>query len=296
MPNESESAITAGELIDQVASQFAAADLFYGHGTDNPDDEAAALVFHVLGLDFRGTAAQYARPATAAERKQVVALAERRIATREPLPYLLGEAWFAGHRFAVSRDVLIPRSPIAELIAERFVPWLNPEAVGAILEVGAGSGCIAIACALAFPKARVVATEISPAALAVAARNVADYNLQQRIELVETDLLDEVTGCFDLIVANPPYVPQAEMAELPAEYAHEPELALVSGVDGLDSARRILQDAAHCLTPAGILVLEVGEQWEALQEAYPSLPFHWLEFEYGGIGVGLLEAAALKAS
>ena len=288
-------AVTAGQLIEQVAAYFSAADIHLGHGTDNPVDEAAALIFHIMRLDHTGTADQYQQPATSRERAQIVRLSRERVQTRTPLPYLTGEAWFAGIPFYVEPAVLIPRSPIAELIIDRFAPWLAAEQVRKILEVGTGSGCIAIACALAFPDAQVVATDISPAALDVAGRNIRRHDVADRVSLKLTDHMDGVAGPFDLIISNPPYVPVAEVAQLPAEYRHEPELGLASGADGLDSARRILQDAAQLLSPSGMLVLEVGAQWTALQEAFPQLPFNWLEFEHGGIGVGVLSADALKS-
>jgi len=210
-----------------------------------------------------------------------------------PLPYLLGEAWFAGLPFNVDERVLIPRSPIAELIAERFEPWLDAASVENILEIGTGSGCIAIACALAFPGARVTATDISASALEVAASNLRRHAVEERVRLIETNLADGVAGSYDLIVSNPPYVPSDEMGQLPSEYSHEPAVGLVSGGDGLDSARRILQDAAQLMRPKGILVLEVGAQWQALEEAFPSLAFTWMEFDYGGVGVALLRAEDL---
>jgi ribosomal protein L3 glutamine methyltransferase len=281
---------TAGELIAAVEISLASADLYYGHGTETPRDEAAALVFHAMALDHNGTADLYAREATEEQRDDIAALVEKRVKTRHPLPYLLGEAWFAGLTFNVDERVLIPRSPIAELIADRFEPWLNPDSVRNILEIGTGSGCIAIACALAFPDATVTATDISAAALEVAAGNARRHDVQERIELVETDHVDGVSGQFDLIVTNPPYVPRDKMPLLPDEYKAEPSLGLVSGVDGLDSARRILQDAPKLMNHQGILVLEVGAQWQVLERAFPALPFTWLEFEHGGTGVALLHA------
>lgn len=287
------SARTAGELIQAVADRFQKAGLFYGHGTDNALDEAAALVFHVLQLDHADSADQYGAVATERQRERIALLAEQRISTREPLAYLLGEAWFAGLAFHVDKRVLIPRSPIAELIEARFEPWIDPNGVRQILEIGTGSGCIAVALALAFPEAHVTATDISPAALEVAGLNVKKHGVENQVSLVETDHADGVSGPFDIIVSNPPYVPSDEMDELPPEYRHEPALGLVSGADGLDSARRILQDARHLMRPGAILVLEVGAQWQDLEQALPSCPFTWLELERGGVGVGLLHAADL---
>jgi ribosomal protein L3 glutamine methyltransferase len=290
MNNETEiiNARTAGDLIQAIERALSAANLCYGHGTENPMDEAAALVFHVMSLDHDGNADQYAREATDADRARMARLVEQRIQTRKPLPYLLGEAWFAGLPFNVDERVLIPRSPIAELVAEHFLPWVEPASVHNILEIGTGSGCIAIACALAFPNAKVTATDISAAALQVAAGNARRHGVEERVQLIETDHVDGVTGGFDLIVSNPPYVPLGEMGQLPAEYKIEPSLGLVSGVDGLDSARRILQDAPKLMNHHGIMVLEVGAQCAVLDQAFPHLAFTWLEFEYGGIGVALL--------
>jgi ribosomal protein L3 glutamine methyltransferase len=279
---------TVGSLIDAIAEQLANAELHYGHGTNHPVDESAALIFHVLQLDHTEGSAAYAEEVSKSQRSQIIELLEQRIAMRQPLPYLLGEAWFAGLPFGVDERVLIPRSPIAELIVNRFQPWIDPGDVHQILEIGTGSGCIAITCALVFPDAQVVATDISSAALEVAAANAGRHGVSNRVELIETDHAEGLTGSFDLIVTNPPYVPSDEMAKLPSEYRHEPELALVSGVDGLDSARRILQDAPGLLSAQGALIIEVGAQWEALERAFPRLPFTWLDFEYGGEGVALL--------
>jgi ribosomal protein L3 glutamine methyltransferase len=286
---------TAGELIQLTAQVFAAADIYYGHGTDNPLDEAAALVFHVMGLSHSGLSELYAVTASSEHRQRVSELAALRISTRTPLPYLINEAWFASLPFSIDERVLVPRSPLAELIIDGFEPWLPATDTGwRILEIGTGSGCIAIACALAFPEADVTATDISPEALEVAAINVARYGLGQRVQLVETDHAAGLKGPFDLIISNPPYVPADEVAELPPEYKHEPVLGLVSGSDGLDSARRILQDAPSLMHADSVLILEVGAQWEALERAFPELPFTWLEFAQGGTGVALLHAADLQ--
>jgi ribosomal protein L3 glutamine methyltransferase len=289
----------AGQLIEHVRDRFAEADLFYGHGTDNAGDEAAALVFSVLELDHADGVAVYDTVATMEQCERIAELAGQRIETRKPLSYLLGEAWFAGIPFNVDERVLVPRSPVAELIASRFEPWAVPARIRLIADIGTGSGCIAAACALAFPGARVVATDISPDALDVARTNVERHGLGERVRLVETDLMDglatDYAGQFDVIISNPPYVPAAEQPDLPAEYGHEPALGLFSGADGLDSARRILQDAPQLLRPDGILVLEVGAQWAALEQACPQMPFTWLEFEHGGVGVAVLQAADMKS-
>ncbi|MCP3999585.1 MAG: 50S ribosomal protein L3 N(5)-glutamine methyltransferase [Gammaproteobacteria bacterium] len=286
--------LKVGQLIEDIATGFAQAELFYGHGTDNPYDEAAALVFHVMGLEHAGDVDQYQHEVTTEQHERVQLLSVCRVETRKPLAYLLKEAWFAGIRFTVDERVLIPRSPLAELITGHFEPWVNQDKVSSILEVGTGSGCIAIACALEFPTAQVTATDISPDALEVARLNTDRYQLAEQVSLVKADLLDGIEGSFDIIISNPPYVPDHESAELPSEYLHEPVLGLFSGADGLDSARRILQDAPRLLSAGGILVLEVGAQWEALEQAFPSLPFIWLEFEHGGEGVAVLQAVDLQ--
>ena len=280
-----------GDLIEAVAVRLNDAGVFYGHGTDNPVDEAAALVFHVCALDHSQDATVYRQPVSTEQRVRVAELLARRIKSRKPLAFLLGEAWFAGLPFHVDERVLVPRSPIAELIIHRFEPWIDAQRVTRILEIGTGSGCIAIACAHAFPQAEVVATDISEDALAVATSNVQRHDVAARVRLVQTDHADGVAGNFDLIVTNPPYVPAAEQAELPREYGFEPALGLFSGADGLDSARRILQDAPQLLSDHGALVLEVGAQWEALERAFPTVPFTWLELESGGEGVAFIGKA-----
>ena len=293
-PADENSEPTVGQLILRIGAQFEQAELYYGHGTDNALDEAAALVFSVLQLDHMAAEEGYEKTVPAVALSRIKECTQQRIKSREPLAYILREAWFAGLNFYVDERVLVPRSPIAELIQQRFEPWIEQQDVHAILEVGAGSGCIAIACALAFPAAAVTATDISPAALEVAAKNVASYQLGERLDLQQADLLDGVQGNFDIIISNPPYVPDAEQRVLPDEYGFEPSLGLFSGADGLDAARRILRDVSQLLNPGGILVLEVGAQWQLLEQAFPDLPFTWIEFEHGGEGVGLLNAADFR--
>jgi len=284
---------TVGDLIEHCATELERAGAVFGHGTDNAVDEAASLVFHLTGLAHDADPPPYAEPVDAAVGERAQYLLQQRIDQRVPMPYLLHEAWFAGLSFYVDERVLIPRSPFAELIALRFEPWLDPDGIERILEIGTGSGCIAIACASAFPAAEVVATDLSPDALDVAALNVERHGLGDRVRLLQADLFDGVDGRFDLIASNPPYVPVDDVAALAAEYAHEPALALGSGADGLASTRGILQDAARHLTPAGLLAVEVGLGAEALEAAFPRLPFVWPEFERGGEGIALLGAADL---
>jgi len=281
-------------LVAACAARLEAARVYFGHGTATARDEAAALVFHVLRLDHADAARAYALPVTDAGRAAVEELLTARIATRRPLPYLTGEAWFAGLPFHVDDRVLVPRSPFAELVAARFAPWIDPAGVHRILEIGTGSGCIAVALALAWPEARVVATDISAAALEVAARNVARHGVGGRVQLLEADLFAGVSGRFDLIVSNPPYVPEAEVATLPPEYGHEPVLALASGTDGMETPARILHHAAGFLRPQGWLALEVGAGAATLEARFPTVPFIWPEFVHGGDGIALASAADLR--
>ncbi|MDJ0939238.1 MAG: 50S ribosomal protein L3 N(5)-glutamine methyltransferase [Woeseiaceae bacterium] len=293
--------ITVESLIRRIADRFAAAELSFGHGTDNALDEAAWLVFARLGLAHEDAPEVYAAEVDEAAVADVGALATRRIEERIPVAYLVNEAWFCGHRFYVDERVLVPRSPIAELIGERFEPWLHADKVQRIADLGTGSGCIAIALAHAFPDARVDAIDISAEALDVAAINVADHGLEDRAQLVQSDFFAglEQSGeppQYDLVVSNPPYVDRADMDERPAEFHHEPELGLAAGDDGLASVNVILHDAARFLAPGGLLVCEVGNSRPALEHRYPELAFVWPEFEHGGEGVFLLNREALVSA
>jgi ribosomal protein L3 glutamine methyltransferase len=285
---------TLADYIRWGASRFREAGLAFGHGTDNPVDEATALVLHALHLDPQPPAELFAARLTRDEREAVLALFRRRIQERVPVPYLTGEAWFAGLPFQVDRRVLVPRSPMAELVQDGFEPWLGGRYPERILDLCTGSGCIAVAAALAFPEARVDASDVSPEALEVAAANVARYGLGDRLALYRSDLFADLPRVrYDLILSNPPYVDAAELAAMPPEFHHEPRLGLAAGEDGLEAVRRILADAPAFLAPGGVLVVEVGASRPALEAAYPLLPFHWPELEGGGEGVFVLEAEAL---
>ena len=286
---------TPRQLIDRTGQRFAASDLYYGHGTDNAHDEAVYLVLGALGLPFDASAEQLDRTVSVAEQERIKALVDDRVRSGKPTAYLLNQAWFAGLPFYVDERVLIPRSPIAELIRERFAPWVKPSEVTRILDLGAGSGCIAIACAAAFPDAVVDATDISADALAVAEINRTRHGLEQRVNLIRSDLFSALRGSqYDIIVSNPPYVSAAEMAALPTEYRHEPSVALAGGAAGLDVIERILSDAREYLSPQGILVVEVGNSRLALEEQYPEVPFIWLDFNCGGEGVFVIMGTELK--
>lgn len=285
---------TVRDLIAHGARMFERAGLAYGHGMDNARDEAAALVFHVLDLDHGRAAEAYGERPTPASTQRVLRTFADRIERRIPAAYLMGRMWFAGLEFEVDERVIVPRSPFAELIEGRFRPWIDPEGVRRILDLGTGSGCIAIGCALAFPDATVDAVEISAGALEVARRNVVRHAVEGRVRLLRGDVFQPVGDCrYDLIVSNPPYVSEQEMQALPEEYRHEPGIALRAGVDGLDVARRILAGVAAHLEPHGTLFIEVGDSERRLQAAFPRLPFLWLEFERGGGGLGMLRASEL---
>lgn len=276
------------------ASRFNEAGLSFGHGTDNALDEALLLVLHAVHLDHEMPEQYLDSRVTAAEREAIVGLLRRRVDERVPAAYLTHRARFAGKWFYVDEHVLVPRSPMAELIERRFEPWMDPDAVGRVLDLCTGSGCIAIACAHAFPEARVDATELSEPAAAVARRNAAEHGVADRVAVRVGDLYAPVDGDrYDLVVSNPPYVSAAEMAELSHEYRREPALGLAAGADGLDVVRRILAGARRHLSPGGILVVEVGDSAERLAAAYPEVPFVWLELERGGSGVFLLDAGQL---
>jgi ribosomal protein L3 glutamine methyltransferase len=283
------------EWIEFGAAKFDAASVWFGHGTDNAFDEAAELVFFAAGLRHEDAGAAYNNAVSAEQAARIAELFERRVRERVPAAYLTHRMWFAGHEFYVDERVLVPRSPLAETIEAGFEPWIESSRVHSILDIGTGSGCIAIAAALALTASRVDASDISADALEVTKLNIERHRLGDRVRAVQSDVFDGIGSArYDVIVSNPPYVGDEEMAQLPEEYSREPRLALHSGVDGLDITRRILQDAREHLTEGGILIVEVGNSEFALEEAYPRVPFTWVEFERGGGGVFVLTAEQLQ--
>ncbi|PKO85703.1 MAG: 50S ribosomal protein L3 N(5)-glutamine methyltransferase [Betaproteobacteria bacterium HGW-Betaproteobacteria-12] len=286
---------TVRDFIRYAVSRFNAAQLFFGHGSDNAWDEAVYLTLHTLHLPLDRLEPFLDARLLAHEREALLDIYNRRCQERLPAAYLTHEAWLGEHRFYVDDRVIVPRSFIAELLDEQLAPWVeNPYEVVSALDLCTGSGCLAILAALAFPEAEVDAVDLSPDALTVAERNVADYHLGDRVQLIQSDAFAKLKGKrYDLIISNPPYVDADSVAALPPEYLHEPELALGSGDDGLDFTRIILRQAKQHLNPEGLLVVEIGHNRAALEEAYPELPFTWLDTAAGDEFVFLLHAADL---
>lgn len=278
------------DFIRYGASRFSAAGLTFGHSHDNPIDEATHLVLAALHLPPDLPPAYGAGALVAEERERVLGLIERRVSERVPVAYLVGETWFAGLKFKSDRRALVPRSPIAELIESGFAPWLDHRHVERALDVCTGSGCIGIAMAEYNPDWQVDIVDISPEALSLARENIVFQHVEDRVEAIESDLFAGVQGRrYDLIVSNPPYVTEDEYAAMPGEYRHEPKLGLTSGEDGLDLCLRMLDEAADYLTDDGLLIVEVGESERALVELLPQVPFVWIEFKVGAMGVFALE-------
>ena len=281
------------DLIRFGGSRFAEAGLAFGHSYDNAIDEATQLVLHALHMPHDLGPAYGAARVTAAEKARVLELFARRVNERIPAAYLCGEAWFAGLSFKSDPRALVPRSPIAELIEAGFEPWLGGREVRRALDLCTGSGCIAIAMGHYQPDWEVVGADINDEALALAAENRERLHASN-VELRQSDLFNGLSGeVFDLIVTNPPYVTHAETDALPPEYAHEPELGLRAGDDGLDLALKILRDAPDHLSEDGLLVCEVGEAERALVELLPELPLAWVEFRVGQMGIFVVERADL---
>lgn len=285
---------TIRDFIRWATSRFHEAELFYGHGMVSALDEAVYLALFALHLPHDFPESYFDTRLSGDEKQAIYDLVRRRIDEKIPAAYITQEAWFAGMPFYVNENVLVPRSPIAELIQKQFEPWIDAEKVENILDLCCGSGCIGIASAYAFDWAYVDMVDISPLAIEVAEENVARHHLEDRVSVIESNLFDRVPQRhYDIIVSNPPYVDADDMSTLPDEYHHEPELGLAAGDDGLDLVIPILRQARDFLTDDGILVVEVGNSEDALQQAYPDVLFHWLEFERGGHGVFLLTAEQL---
>jgi len=287
---------TAANWVEFCAAEMNRAGLFFGHGTDNAVDEAAWMLLHVLGAPLDGSFEQWDAPLGDAQQQALKTLLARRINERCPLAYLTGKARFCDLEFVVTPDVLVPRSPIAELIRERFSPWLDLSEGGRVMDMCTGGACIAVAMAAHLPNITVDAVDISSAALKIAAQNVRDHALERRVNLIQSDLFVQVADQrYDLIVSNPPYVSADVFSQLPAEYLCEPSGGLVCGEDGLDIVLKILDASPDYMTQQGILIVEVGESAESLLALLPRIPFLWLEFGHGGDGIFLLEYDQLMA-
>lgn len=287
---------TPADFIRWAATRFADADLAFGHGVDNALDEAYYLVRYTLGLPHDLPEVYMRARLLPEERRRIAECIEARVNGRKPAAYLTGEAWFCGLRFRVDERVIVPRSPLAELIGDAFEPWL-PDEPARILDLCAGSGCIAIACAMVFPDAEVHAVEIDKSAAELMFANIADHAMEDRVTGHVGDLYaplaDSGEAAFDLIVTNPPYVPEPEWASLPAEYHAEPKGALAAGEDGMEVVARLLREAPDWLTKEGVLVGEIGASTNEFHARFPGLPAHWPDFEFGGSGVFIIERAAL---
>jgi len=281
--DDTESLITVRDWLRFAVSRFNEAKLFFGHGSDNAFDEAAYLILHTLHLPLDRLEPFLDASLTHSESEEVQAVIERRVRERLPAAYLTHEAWLGEHRFYVDERVIVPRSFIAELLHEQLAPWIeHPDQVGSALDLCTGSGCLAILAALAFPNTQIDAVDLSGDALDVAVRNIDDYALQDRIECIASDMFAALDGrTYDVILSNPPYVNAESVAALPPEYQAEPALALASGEDGLDATRQILAQAHAHLNPGGLLLVEIGHNRDALEAAYPALPFTWIDTASG---------------
>lgn len=288
---------TVAEAWRETETAFRRARLTYGHGTHNARDESAWLVCHAGRIRFDDLPQRLDAAIAPRDLRRIRALAAKRVATREPLAYLLREAWLGPHRFYVDRRVIVPRSFIAELVPGALRPWFAKRPPRRVLDLCTGSGCLAIVAAHAYPRAHVDAVDVSAAALAVAARNVGTHRLRERVRLIRSDLFSALPGeRYDLLVSNPPYVNRASMRALPPEYRHEPVLALAGGRDGLDLVRPLLARAPDHLEERGVLVVEIGHNRAALERAFPRVPFTWLDTSGGDRHVFLLRRSDLAGS
>jgi ribosomal protein L3 glutamine methyltransferase len=297
-----ESLATIADFIRFTYSRLNKEPVYFGHGTDNSWDESVSLVLQIIDLPWDFSNDLWGCQLTCDERNKLLSVIDARVNERIPLPYLTHQAWFCEHKFYVDDRVLIPRSPIAELILDRFSPWVSNDNLlndhsSNILDLCTGSGCIGIACALEFENAQVDLLDISAPALEVANMNIQNYGLQNRVITMESDVFSafgsEQEKRYDLIVSNPPYVDEKDFRDMPEEFSKEPKLGLVSGRDGLDFVRQLLSEASRYIKDDGLLVVEVGNSCEALELAYPEHPFTWIEFEFGGHGVFVMQAAEL---
>lgn len=287
---------TVGQALEYCAAVLEREGVFFGHGTDNAWDEAVQMVLAVADLPLDAGDEVLPHPLAARQFEQLQALLVRRTELREPLPYILGRAWFAGLAFISDPRAIVPRSPLAELLLNNFEPWYTGPSPDRVLDLCCGGGCIGLATAHYYADIRVDLLDIDSQALALAAENRKALGLTERVQILQSDLFESVSGRrYDLILSNPPYVDSADLASMPAEYHQEPAVALGSGPDGLSLTRKILAQAENHLNPEGLLVVEVGNSCEALEAAYPTVPFTWLEFEHGGHGVFALSAKELQS-
>ncbi|MDX8379002.1 MAG: 50S ribosomal protein L3 N(5)-glutamine methyltransferase [Gallionella sp.] len=293
----SQNLLTVRDYLRFAVSRFYQAQLFFGHGSDDAYDEAVYLILHTLHLPLDTLAPFLDAHLTPVERGEVLNIIQQRVEQRIPAAYLTHQAFLGESSFYVDERVIVPRSFIAELLRQQLSPWIaDPNTIGSVLDLCTGSACLAILAADAFPNAQLDAVDLSPDALAVAARNIADYELEARVQPIESDLFTALTGKkYDLIISNPPYVDADSVAALPKEYRHEPKLALGSGGDGLDATRIILQSAADHLNDNGLLIVEIGHNRDLLEVAYPNLPFTWLDVTAGDQFVFMLHKNDLLA-
>lgn len=286
---------TVRSAVESAASWMEKSDLSFGHGTNNALDEAAYLVSVAINSSPVIPENKVNAVLTTEQKECIISYMEQRITQRIPAAYITHEAWFAGLHFYVDERVLVPRSPIAEIIESRFEPWIESQNVSSILDCCTGSACIAIACAMVFPLASVDASDISSDALHVATKNIKTHQLEQRVKIIKSDIFQNIGNKrYDIIVCNPPYVDSQDMKNLTAEFLAEPEMGLAAGEQGLDIVLPMLAQAEKYLTENGIIVIEVGNSAEALQNKFPSVPFMWFEFEFGGDGVFLLDANQIR--